>query len=395
MTVRHHLDLSRRLEAAGIRLELVPVDGAVERLREVKDAWEVATLREAGQRLSDAAKCIIPKALAGMKERDVAAIIEAELRRVGFDKPAFDTIVASGPNSAVPHYRAGDRVLTAGDLVVLDFGGMFRGYAVDMTRTITVGPASATAADGCWTTSRRRRTPASRRRGRASRPTDIDRAARESMDAAGLGECFGHGTGHGLGLEVHERPRIAQSAAGLPGEPLQPGMVFTIEPGAYFPDWGGARIEDDAALTASGARVADRRAAVLDVDVRANAVTMTLDEIKQLIEFIKRSRPERVRAGAGRRQGSHQERVNHHQVWRAADAGADADDGGARWPRLRACAAPAARGGRRRRSRRRAGDREVADRRHLLPLGRTRRQGVCRRSATRSARARCSASSKR
>ena len=83
--------------------------------------------------------------------------------------------------------------------------------------------------------------------------TDIDRATRESMQAAGLGEFFGHGTGHGLGLDVHERPRIAQFRAELPGEPLQPGMVFTIEPGAYFPDWGGARIEDDAALTASGA----------------------------------------------------------------------------------------------------------------------------------------------
>src|SRR5215217_8516086 len=98
---------------------------------------------EAGGRLSDAAKCIIPKALAGMMEREVAALIETELRRVGFDKPAFDTIVASGPNSAVPHYRAGDRVLTAGDLVVLDFGGMFHGYAVDMTRTITVGPPTS------------------------------------------------------------------------------------------------------------------------------------------------------------------------------------------------------------------------------------------------------------
>ena len=83
--------------------------------------------------------------------------------------------------------------------------------------------------------------------------TDIDRAARESMARAGLAEAFGHGTGHGLGLEVHERPRVAPMRPGLPGEPLQPGMVFTIEPGAYFPEWGGARIEDDAALTTSGA----------------------------------------------------------------------------------------------------------------------------------------------
>ena len=182
----------------------------------------------------------------------MAAVIEAELRRVGFDKPAFDTIVASGPNSAVPHYRAGDRVLTAGDLVVLDFGGMLHGYAVDLTRTVTMGPANA----------RQRRlledVAAAQAAGFAvvragTLATDIDGATRDSMAGAGLAEAFGHGTGHGLGLEVHERPRVAQFRAELPGEPLQPGMVFTIEPGAYFPDWGGARIEDDAALTTAGA----------------------------------------------------------------------------------------------------------------------------------------------
>ena len=251
-TVKRFRDLEGRLARTSPGVSLESTEGVVEQLRILKDQWELQVFAEAGRRLSDAAKCIIPKALAGMRERDVAAVIEAELRRVGFDKPAFDTIVASGLNSAVPHYRAGDRVLTAGDLVVMDFGGMFRGYAVDMTRTITVGPANArqrrllddiAAAQDAGFAAARQGVPA----------TDIDRAARESMKAAGLGEFFGHGTGHGLGLDVHERPRIAQFRDELPGEPLQPGMVFTIEPGAYFPEWGGARIEDDAALTASGA----------------------------------------------------------------------------------------------------------------------------------------------
>jgi Xaa-Pro aminopeptidase len=187
-----------------------------------------------------------------MREREVAAIVEAELRRAGFDKPAFDTIVASGPNSAVPHYRAGDRVLERGDLVVLDFGGVFYGYSVDLTRTITLGPPTdrqrrllddVAAAQDAGFAVVREGVPA----------TDIDRATREAMARAGLADVFGHATGHGLGLEVHERPRVAPFRAELPGEPLQPGMVFTIEPGAYFPDWGGARIEDDAALTDSGA----------------------------------------------------------------------------------------------------------------------------------------------
>ena len=252
LSVKRYRDLSTRLAQIAHGCALEAAEGLIERLRILKDEWELGVFRDAGTRLSDAAKCIIPKALAGMTEREVAALIEAELRRVGFDKPAFDTIVASGPNSAIPHYRAGDRALTAGDLVVLDFGGMLHGYAVDLTRTITVGTASA----------RQRRlledVAAAQDAGFAVvregvLATDIDRAARDAMAQAGLGEAFGHGTGHGLGLEVHERPRVAQFRAELPGEPLQPGMVFTIEPGAYFPEWGGARIEDDAALTAAGA----------------------------------------------------------------------------------------------------------------------------------------------
>lgn len=252
LSFKRHRDLEMRLASIAPGCVLESTDGLIESLRVVKDDWELGVITEAGRRLSDAAKCIIPKALAGMMEREVAAIIEGELRRVGFDKPAFDTIVASGPNSAVPHYRAGDRVLAAGDLVVLDFGGMFRGYAVDLTRTVTVGTANArqrqlledlaAAQDAGFAAV-----------GVGALATDIDRAARDAMERAGLGPAFEHGTGHGLGLEVHERPRVAPFRPELPGERLQPGMVFTIEPGAYFPNWGGARIEDDAALTASGA----------------------------------------------------------------------------------------------------------------------------------------------
>jgi Xaa-Pro aminopeptidase len=252
LTFKRHQELQTRLSAMAPGCSLCATEGLVERLRILKDDWELEVLSEAGRRLSDAAKCIIPKALVGMMEREVAAVIEAELRRVGFDKPAFDTIVASGPNSAVPHYRAGDRVLSAGDLVVLDFGGMLHGYAVDLTRTITVGRP----------TERQRRLIADVAAAQAagfaairegSLATEIDRATREAMVKAGLGDAFGHGTGHGLGLEVHERPRVAPIRADMPGEPLQPGMVFTIEPGAYFPEWGGVRVEDDAALTRSGA----------------------------------------------------------------------------------------------------------------------------------------------
>lgn len=252
LTVRQHQDLAGRLAGSGSRTDLQGTQGLVERLRVVKDEWELGRLRDAAARLSDAAKCIIPKALAGMTEREVAAVIEVQLRRVGFDKPAFDTIVAAGPNSAVPHYRAGDRRLTDGDLVVMDFGGMLDGYAVDLTRTITVGrprererhlleqvaAAQAAAFDAI---------------GIGKAATAVDDAARRALEAAGLGEAFSHGTGHGLGLEIHERPRVGRWRADLADEALLAGMVFTLEPGAYVAGWGGARIEDDVVVTSGGA----------------------------------------------------------------------------------------------------------------------------------------------
>lgn len=251
MTVSQHRQLEARLRPRADLASLVATDGLVENLRAVKDSWELDRLRDAGVRLSDAAKCIIPKALAGMSERDVAAAIEVELRRVGFDRPAFDTIVASGPNSAMPHYRSGDRNLEEGDLVVLDFGGMLDGYAVDLSRTIVLGrPAErarrvldevAAAQDAAFEAVR------------LGRPvSDVDEAARQVLERAGFGEAFRHGTGHGLGLEVHERPRVTRLRPGHAVEPLEAGMVFTLEPGAYFPGWGGVRIEDDVAVTMAG-----------------------------------------------------------------------------------------------------------------------------------------------
>ena len=252
MTVRQHRDLVARVAATDARTEIIATTGMVERCRAVKDTWELETLREAGRRLSDAAKCIIPKALAGQLERQLAADIDGELRRVGFDKPAFDTIVAAGPNSAMPHYRTGGRRLERGDLVILDFGGMLNGYAVDMTRTVVVGGPGA----------RERRLldhlveaqAAAFAEVAVGRPaTDIDRAARHVLEREGLGDAFSHGTGHGLGLEVHERPRLAKYRPELPAEPLAAGMVFTLEPGAYLDGWGGARIEDDVAVTSGGA----------------------------------------------------------------------------------------------------------------------------------------------
>ncbi len=252
MTVGQHRHLVAQLAGAADPPVLVETDALVENLRQVKDAWEIGRLRDAAGRLSDAAKCIIPKALTGMRERDVAALIEADLRRVGFDKPAFDTIVASGPNSAIPHYRSGDRQLQAGDLVVLDFGGMLDGYAVDLSRTLVMGePTDRIERLLGQVVAAQQAAFDAVRVGRLA--SEVDQAVRQVLERAGLGEAFSHGTGHGLGLEVHERPRVTRLRPGLSAEPLEAGMVFTLEPGAYLAGWGGVRIEDDVVVTSDGA----------------------------------------------------------------------------------------------------------------------------------------------
>lgn len=252
LTVTRHKFFARTLEAMAWAVPLADSDGMVERLRVRKDAWEVARLRDGGARLSAVAKCIIPRVLAGRTEADVAAEIERELRQAGFERPAFDTIVASGPHAALPHARPGQRRLEEGDLVVIDFGGVLDGYCTDVTRTLAIGPASA----------RQRRlleqvadAQASAFRAVAAGvlPEAVDAAAREMLTSHGIGEAFSHGTGHGLGLEIHEAPRVTRARADHPEPPLASGMVLTLEPGAYFPGWGGVRIEDDVLVTAGGA----------------------------------------------------------------------------------------------------------------------------------------------
>ncbi len=230
---------------------LVATEGVVEDARVLKDAWELDRLREAGGRLSEVGKCILPRVLAGRTEREVAIELESAIRAAGFDRVAFDTIVASGPNAALPHHRAGERRITAGDLVVVDFGGVLDGYAADLTRTVEVGTAPAehrrwiAAVAGAQAAAIDTARP-------GAAPEAVDQAARDVLAAHGLAERFGHGTGHGLGLEVHERPRIGQRRPAVPEPPLAAGMVFTVEPGVYVEGQGGVRLEDDVLLTGEG-----------------------------------------------------------------------------------------------------------------------------------------------
>jgi Xaa-Pro aminopeptidase len=254
LTVARHHWLTATLSARSPAIALRSTDLVVERARRVKDTFEIAMLRESAARLTGVAAAAFEAARAGTTERAVAAVIESAMRAAGYERPAFDTIVASGPNAALPHHRAGGRTLAPGDLVVLDFGGVLDGYCCDLTRTVSIGQPSAEAT----------RVYAAVREAQqaaidAVRPeiaaTDVDAAARAVLDRHGLGAAFGHGTGHGLGLDVHEEPRLTRPRTDVAAVALEPGMVFTIEPGAYLAGWGGVRIEDDVLVTDTGCEV--------------------------------------------------------------------------------------------------------------------------------------------
>jgi Xaa-Pro aminopeptidase len=233
---------------------LVPTERLVERARMIKDTVEIDTLREAGRRLGLIAREVPGFVREGRTERAVAADVESAMRAAGFSRPAFETIVASGPNSVLPHARPTDRPIQAGDPTVLDFGGVYDGYCVDLTRTVQLGPASGALQHLYAAVAEAQQAAiAAVRPGVAS--SAIDAAARSVLARYGLAEAFGHGTGHGLGLEVHEEPRIARQSARLPDQVVEPGMVFTIEPGAYVPGVGGVRMEDDVLVTDTGCEV--------------------------------------------------------------------------------------------------------------------------------------------
>jgi len=246
--------LTRTLAARTAAVTLRSTEDVVERARMVKDAAEIAMLRESAARLAPVVDAAFAAVAEGVTERAVAGAIETALRDAGFERPAFDTIVASGPNSALPHYRAGNRAIGRGDLVVLDFGGVLSGYCSDLTRTIVVGPPDTESSRVHAAVLEAQQTAI-----HAVRPgvaaSSIDTAARAVLERHGLGDLFGHGTGHGLGLDVHEQPRISRPRADVPSVTLTPGMVFTVEPGAYRAGWGGVRIEDDVLVTETGYEV--------------------------------------------------------------------------------------------------------------------------------------------
>ena len=237
-----HTTLAERAaikRAAGTKIGIREIRGAVEKLRAVKDEEEIDLIRESvalGASLLDVAvKTIRP----GAKETDVAAEIEYAARHRGAEGMSFDTIVAAGKRSALPHGRATTSAIPARGFVVLDFGCILRGYCSDMTRTVWVGKISRSERE--WYDAVREAQQAGIEAVRAGVTCgEVDQAARSVLRKRRLDRYFTHSTGHGVGLEIHERPRVARGQK----EVLEPGMVITVEPGIYIPGRGGVRIED-------------------------------------------------------------------------------------------------------------------------------------------------------
>lgn len=227
--------------------DIVPTTGLIEQLRFVKDEGELARMRAAAA-LADAALAAAKAMLTERPtEQDVRQALDDRMRQLGSEEPAFPTIVASGPNAALPHHRPSERVIAAGDLVLIDFGGTVDGYRSDLSRTFIVGDVSAEAramydlvldAQAAGVRSVRAGVTAS----------DVDAACRSRIAAAGRGEQFVHSTGHGVGLYIHEGPVLARTSTAR----LEAGYVVTVEPGVYVSGVGGVRIEDLLLVTGNG-----------------------------------------------------------------------------------------------------------------------------------------------
>jgi Xaa-Pro aminopeptidase len=239
-----------RLQRALEGFELIPVGAEVERLRRVKDAEEVGAIARAQEAADAAFESVVLGGLReGIGERELALDLEIGMRRAGADDRAFDTIVAFGEHAAEPHHHATDRPLARGDVVKLDFGALVDGYHSDMTRTVAFGEPVARLREVHDLVAVSQAAGIDAVHAGVS-AAEVDLAARRVIEDAGLGKEFPHGLGHGVGLEIHEAPRLRWDVQ----DDLPEGSVVTVEPGVYIPGLGGVRIEDMVEVTADGCR---------------------------------------------------------------------------------------------------------------------------------------------
>ncbi len=241
-------------------VEMMPVEGMIEKLRLRKTTDEIKKIQRA-VRLNEAVFQEIFAHLApGQTEREVALEIEASMMRKGAEEPAFPTIVAAGPNAALPHAVPSDRPIKEGETVIIDMGLKLDGYCSDMTRTVVLGTPDKRAIEIIRLVRKAQRAALKTiKAGILAR--DADRAARQIINGAGYAKNFGHGLGHGVGLAVHEPPSLSR----LRRNKLQPGMVVTVEPGIYIPGWGGVRLENMVVVEEKGCTVLNQDTTFLDV----------------------------------------------------------------------------------------------------------------------------------
>jgi Xaa-Pro aminopeptidase len=236
-------------EAVSGDVEFVPAGGIVERLRRAKDDAELDRIAEAARLTDEVYEWVLGRGVAGRSEREVQLAAEQRMRELGASEPSFAAIVAAGPSSAVPHHESSGREIASGELLLIDMGAVVDGYCSDCTRTFAVGEPGTEEAEvyelvlGAQQSALEALAP-----GVSGR--DADAAAREPIEAAGHGERFGHGLGHGVGIEVHEAPRASKRS----DDELEAGDVLTVEPGVYLPGRFGVRIEDLVALRDDGVR---------------------------------------------------------------------------------------------------------------------------------------------
>lgn len=247
-----HVTWSKQREIDGEWLvdhEVVATTGLIDRLRAAKDAAEIARIEAAAGYVDRALAEVASLLVTGLSERAFARELDAAIRAGGADNIGFDTIVASGPNGAIPHHSPGERSIARGDLVIVDVGGMVEGYRSDMTRTFCIGPLEPEQQHHYDVV------VAAQQAGVDAMVADaetsaVDAAARQVITDAGWGDAFAHGTGHGVGLDIHELPRVAARV----DDRYELGTVATVEPGVYLRGVGGVRIEDTCVVTEVGAR---------------------------------------------------------------------------------------------------------------------------------------------
>jgi Xaa-Pro aminopeptidase len=252
ITVKQHTRLG---ELLGAEWELIPCAGAVERLRAVKDAWEIDRIRASAELADEALRGVLEAGVVHRTERDVAIELELRMRRLGAQAPSFPSIVAAGAQGALPHAEPRAREIHKDALLTIDWGALHEGYCSDCTRTYATGERISAQAREIYglVLDAQEQALAAVRAGPNGK--EVDAVARELIEQAGHGEHFGHGLGHGVGLEVHEGPRLSRLAG---EEPLQAGNVVTVEPGVYLPGRLGVRIEDLVVITKDGQEVLSR-----------------------------------------------------------------------------------------------------------------------------------------